>query len=582
MKHRILLNSLRKRVMGLVALSSLFVYRSDAQCTATTASTPINVNTTWQTISSTSVVYHQFTAIAGCQYTFTYCSNGGSYSGDPYLTLTDLSNNPLAWNDDNCGLGSQLNWTCTSTGQYRIHNTNFGCGGAVYTRTLAYWSSCNPVCSGQPTAGAATATKTNYLCQATPSLNLPTVMVSDSMQFQWQVRPVGGTTWTNQSGILATPAYTVTTPITSSYQYRCWVKCLPSNLTDTSSPVTITVTANQLTPNTTTALCTPPNDQPLTISAPPLPDTLFSENFNGTSHSMSVTTSSNAAGTGWIKSTSGSQYDNQSTGLTFTSGSGDFMITYMYTNNTSSQTFMQTPSFSTMGYTTLNLSYRTSWYYGTTSWPSRVEVSTNGGTSWTPVGNSYGGTQVGAYNNFTTITVNLASYLNQADVRLRFYSDYGQYQYWSRTWAVDDIVITGAHPPLAYSWTAVPSTGAGLPTGAGTPSLGNASIIANPSPGSYVYTANITGQAPGCPSTMPVTINVGPKPSSTISGDATICNGGTTPLTVNLAGAPPYQLIYSDGTDQDTLNNITTTSVTIPVSPSQSSVYSIVGLATPV
>ena len=109
------------------------------------------ITNSWNTIVTTGG-YYQFDATAGCDYTFSYCQNGGAYQDDPYLTITDLANVVQAGQDDFCGLGSELTWTCTTTGTYLIHATSFAAGTAncsFTARTLAYYSSCS-ACPGVP------------------------------------------------------------------------------------------------------------------------------------------------------------------------------------------------------------------------------------------------------------------------------------------------------------------------------------------------------------------------------------------------------------------------------------------------
>ncbi|MEO9532380.1 MAG: T9SS type A sorting domain-containing protein [Crocinitomicaceae bacterium] len=106
-----------------------------------------------QTISSTGG-YYEFNATMGCDYSFSHCQNGGSYTGDTYLTITDDLNNTLSSNDDWCGLGSELTWTSTVNGIVRIHlgeccGGTGVCGGGP-TRVLAYWSSCAACTTAEP------------------------------------------------------------------------------------------------------------------------------------------------------------------------------------------------------------------------------------------------------------------------------------------------------------------------------------------------------------------------------------------------------------------------------------------------
>ena len=485
----------------------------------------------------------------------------------------------------------QSNW---QTATYPLSNSLAGttirviftwrCDGSVGSEPGAIdevYVSYDAPCTGQPVGGQAVSSASYFKCSGTPTLNLTGATSGTNMAYQWQRRPEGNGPWTNIGSTQSTIPLTLTAPITSSTEFRCWAKCVTANLTDTSLPVLVTVDSTTVTPDNIYAICTPPSTQTMTVTAPALPDTLFNENFNGTTHSMVMNNNYSSNGNAFFQTVGSSFYDGVYSGLTF-SNTSKFMFTNTYSTSSTSTSDARTTTLNTVGYTSLSLSFRHSVYYGSSSYPGVVQVSTNGGSSWSTVG-SYGGTTVCCNNNFASVTINLNSYINQASVIIRWYASFPANSYYGFNWAVDDILVTGAHPALTYAWSATPSTGAGLPAGAGTPSLTNTSIVINPNPGSYVYTATVTGQAGGCASTKSVTVNVGPKPSSTLSGDNVICNGDQTPLTVNfLTGTPPYQVIYSDGTNQDTVNNITTSSVTIPVTPGDSVIYTIVGLATPV
>lgn len=98
--------------------------------------------------------YYEFNAVSGCTYYFSHCQQGGSYTGDTYLIVTDDLNNFQAGNDDWCGLGSELTWNATFTGVARIH-LGVCCGGTGTcsggpTRVLAYWSSCAACTTAEP------------------------------------------------------------------------------------------------------------------------------------------------------------------------------------------------------------------------------------------------------------------------------------------------------------------------------------------------------------------------------------------------------------------------------------------------
>ena len=68
-----------------------------------------------------------FVATAGVCYQFSTC---GLSSQDTYLRLysTGTGGTVLAFNDDDCGLQSTINWTCTTTGTYSVLLTRWVCG----------------------------------------------------------------------------------------------------------------------------------------------------------------------------------------------------------------------------------------------------------------------------------------------------------------------------------------------------------------------------------------------------------------------------------------------------------------------
>ncbi|MBK8143752.1 MAG: IPT/TIG domain-containing protein [Bacteroidetes bacterium] len=114
-----------------------------------------------QVITAGVPAYYNFVATAGGVYVFTYCSNGGSYTGDTYLTITNGVPAAQASNDDFCGLGSQITWTCPTTGTYRLYVSGCCPCANAPSAVLAYGcSSCAPpapptVASFSPVAGCA-------------------------------------------------------------------------------------------------------------------------------------------------------------------------------------------------------------------------------------------------------------------------------------------------------------------------------------------------------------------------------------------------------------------------------------------
>ena len=132
----------------------------------------ISLTTSWQYFYHTCLGYVSFQATAGCTYEFTYCNSfapSAYYSADPYLTIsTQPTSGGLAQNDDWCGLGTYLTWTCPTTGTYFLNlgnccSSSCGCGQnrnmgyrstncvAVVNNPTSITPSVNPLCSGNST-----------------------------------------------------------------------------------------------------------------------------------------------------------------------------------------------------------------------------------------------------------------------------------------------------------------------------------------------------------------------------------------------------------------------------------------------
>jgi hypothetical protein len=111
-------------------------------------------------------------------------------------------------------------------------------------------------------------------------------------------------------------------------------------------------------------------------------------------------------------------------------------------------------------------------------------------------------------------------------------------------------------------------------------------ISVNPSVTSN-YTITALTDGTGCNSdaidlTTTALVNVNPRPTATIAGGNTICNGGSIDLSVNLTGSSPWSLTYlttSNGTSTSTtISGISTSLYTLTVSPSKNATYSLTAL----
>ena len=197
---------------------------------------------------------------------------------------------------------------------------------------------------------------------------------------------------------------------------------------------------------------------------------------------------------------------------------GNPFPTYTFSSNDSSQfylsnsaaqnnststtaTLLASPSMNTMGYTSLSLEFYQFYldFDGTDG--ARVEVSTNG-TDWTTISTTT--TTQGTQNNFLKTTINLDTYINRANLYIRFRYD-AQFDWF---WAIDNVTVSGNKTiDYTYSWSALPSGTAGFPSGSVTASTANSSIVANPSL-TTAYTVTATNPNTGCVSTSTINVNV--------------------------------------------------------------------------
>lgn len=197
-------------------------------------------------------------------------------------------------------------------------------------------------------------------------------------------------------------------------------------------------------------------------------------------------------------------------------------------------TRLTSPTFSLALYSAATLTFQHAYDY----WPAgdvhvNLEISTNGGATWTVINNFIGAT-IGGKMSFVNQSFSLNAYLGNSNVKIRFNyrSTFGYY------WAIDNILITGVTGVVTPTWSPVTHlyTDAAhtIPYTAGTATN---TVYVYPTgvtaPTVFTYTATATAGACSNAATTAVTVN--PPPGST-TGALNLCTGISTTLTNTAAG----------------------------------------------
>ncbi|NVO21052.1 MAG: PKD domain-containing protein, partial [Bacteroidetes bacterium] len=116
-------------------------------------------------------------------------------------------------------------------------------------------------------------------------------------------------------------------------------------------------------------------------------------------------------------------------------------------------------------------------------------------------------------------------------------------------------------------------------TTSGDGTFSNPNIIRptyTPGPADVGNTVKLTMNLSGCKSLTGddyMMLTVHPDPSATISGSTTICEKDVTPITIDLAGIPPWNVTYTNGISLVTVTGITTSPYIFQVSPPVTTTY---------
>jgi trimeric autotransporter adhesin len=462
---------------------------------------------------------------AGLTYTATATVNGCPITAAVSPTVLPLPTAPTATNSSQCGagtptcsvsgtgsVGNTFRWYLASTGGTAIVGQSastlssypVSASASFYVSefngtcesprtqvnvtfntppTISVAASVNPVCSGSATSLSASSANTGYTYAWSNSLGSgASVSASPTTNTTYTVTATDNSGGAN-NGCATTNSIVVTT------------NPIPSALT--------------LSPSATTGVCVGSVQTISLTSGGAMPNqTIMSENFDNDAPSWNTTLTAGLAGTRFYFQSS--PYSDGSGSATFTNFStpqgGKFAMGNADAGSTgvTSNTTLVSPVFSTVGYSAATLTFEHAFRTWSSDVTVAVEISTDGGTSWTSV-QSYLGSSVGTTTNNDQTTSNasisLASYLNQNNLRIRF----NYVSAWGYYWIIDNVRVSGTIPtditwsPTTDLYTDAAATSAYTGTAATTL---YAKLTAN-----RTYTATSTIASTGCTNTKSVQLN---------------------------------------------------------------------------
>ncbi|MFP4664030.1 MAG: PKD domain-containing protein [Bacteroidales bacterium] len=134
------------KLLNAITLVGVFLVLSitaKAQCNGGgTYAGDLSMLPTFQTVSVNAGDRWTFDAYEFNTYIFSFCQGGGNYTDDTQIEICDENGNVVyEYNDDHCGLGSELTWTAPSNGTYSIVIYDYYCNETGASMgTLAYQS----------------------------------------------------------------------------------------------------------------------------------------------------------------------------------------------------------------------------------------------------------------------------------------------------------------------------------------------------------------------------------------------------------------------------------------------------------
>ena len=448
-------------------------------------------------------------------------------------------------------------YTGTATATLTITNPTSAMSGYMYECVIGGASPCAGTTSAPATltvtAPAVITSSPTTVTTCNTGVGTFTVAASGGTSYQWFVNSSGIWSALSDGGVYSgsgTATLTITNPPTAmnSYQYECVVGSTSPCSSVTSGAATLNVSTSPLTVSVSTPspLCiggTTTLSAVATCSPATITNTVvainFSSGFTGTTGggwtaASGPTNTSTSGYSPWTaKAASTSAYPGGG-------GTGDY---FQYINPSSYYAITQatyiagvtdrtltSPAFSLagVGVTDAVVNFGQYYYKNSGDTYASVEVSTDGGSTWSVVTNYASGSSLGNSTTFAPSSVDLAAYCGNANVKVRFHyitngSSTTIVSYW---WAINNVNITTIQTPIyTYAWSG--------PATIGSPSAANTTVTP---PGSSSSVYGITVAATNmttCSATTSYTVTPSALPAlSYTASPTTICKGSATSLTV--------------------------------------------------
>ncbi len=321
---------------------------------------------------------------------------------------------------------------------------------------------------------------------------------------------------TTGASVVSTPAFTTTYTVTGT------ANGCSATATTTVSAIPV-VTGLTVTPSTP-AIC---NGAGVLLTASTV--TALAQNFNAGAPGWTVINASYPSTTWTIVSSS----HLASSSKTFYSKDGTpFYLADANSGGSGSliDDILISPSFSLANMSTATLTWDNFLDRGSHELNDNIDVSINGGTTWTTVytpGQDYAG---GSSFTLITRTLNLNAFAGQNNVMIRFRYNTN----WGYYWGIDNVSITGT--PLV-TWS--PATAAFTNAAMTTPYTGSASntvYVAPANTGNAPTTVTYTASIGTCNTTAQAVVTINPTPAVVVTpAMQTVCNNT---LTIAIAENP--------------------------------------------